>query len=87
MDAQVESFRKLVMKSPKSVTPFTKWGSFNGNGYEMKGKILGVFNGSVRLFAMTVKERSILVVMQCFDEDVPKLKSGFQLIEESFKIK
>ena len=86
LNAQLESFSSHVIKKPE-ITEFAKWGAFQGTGRLLKGKILGIFKGFVRVFIYGDSSRTLLVVEQCYDKDYQKLQKGFELISSSFRFK
>lgn len=85
LNAQVKEFKSQLIKKPTSETPFTAWGNLTGKGMVLKGKLMGVFPGTVRIFTWTDKERSMVVIEQHFDDDFIKLREDYKLIESSFK--
>lgn len=84
--AQLKAFQENVMKGG-TVTRFTSWGNYKGQGAVITGKLMGLFKGEVRIFAHTEKEKAFLMVYQVFDEDKAKDLPGLQLIEKTFKMK
>lgn len=85
IDAQVNAFVPKLLAAPRR-TPFTTWGKYTGQGVLMKGKLLGLNEGSVRVFAHADDKRSFVVVEQCYDEDMKDVKPGFELLESSFEL-
>ena len=82
--AQVEEFEGML--SSTSVADFTTWGSYTGDGKEIKGKFL-FLPTTVRPFAFTDGSRSFLVAEFCYDEDQPAVEPGFELVRTSFQLK
>jgi hypothetical protein len=66
-------------------TPFTRWGSFTGEGIALKGKIL-LIPGWMRIFAHQGDTRSFSVMEYCYDEDRSAVQPGFEQIERSFTL-
>ncbi len=67
-------------------TEFRRWGRFEGNGVELKGHMLHIVRGSVRIFCHSGKNSSFTVIEQTNDEDAPSVKPGFALVENSFTL-
>jgi hypothetical protein len=87
VEAQVEALVPRVVKQPVQ-TPFARWGAYDGEGVALAGKIFGVMKGSIRIFAHeSVREDLTLTVVEfCYDEDLPLVRPGFQLIERTFAL-
>jgi hypothetical protein len=85
--AQVEALVPRLVKEPVQ-TPFTRWGAYDGEGMALAGKILGVLKGSVRIFAheSAAEDLTFTIVEFCYDEDLPLVRPGFELIERSFQL-
>ena len=86
LKAQLEVFSSELIKKPE-ITEFSKWGNYDGTGKILKGKLLGVFKGFVRIFVYADSHKTMLVIEQCFDKDYEKLKKGYDLISSSFNFK
>jgi hypothetical protein len=87
MEAQVEAFVPRFVKNAVQ-TPFARWGAYDGEGMKLAGKILGVQKGSIRIFAheSAREDLTLTLVELCFDEDLPLVQPGFELIEGSFEL-
>ncbi len=85
VDAQVNAFVPKLISSPTR-TPFTTWGAYTGEGMALKGSILGISPGQVRVFAHADDTRSFVAVEQCYDEDMPNAKPGLDLVASSFQL-
>ena len=87
VDAQVEAFVPKIVKDPVQ-TPFARWGAYDGEGVTLAGKMLGLLKGSIRIFAHeSVREDLTLTVVEfCYDEDLPLVRPGFELIERTFEL-
>jgi hypothetical protein len=85
VDGQVEAFVPRIVKQPVQ-TPFTRWGAYDGEGMTLAGKILGVMPGNIRIFAHASQREDLTftIVEFCFDEDLPLVRPGFELIERTF---
>ncbi len=85
VEAQIESFVPSLLKNPAR-TPFTKWGRYAGHGVDLKGRLLGINKGSVRVFSHSSESRSFVVIELYYDEDHANVQPGFRLIENSFRL-
>lgn len=85
VQSQIDAFVPKLISSPAR-TPFTTWGKYSGQGMVLKGKILGINPGSVRVFAHANDKRSFIAVEQCYDEDMADVKPGLSLVESSFEL-
>jgi hypothetical protein len=88
VEAQVEAFVPKMVKEPVQ-TPFTSWGDYEGDGMTLAGRILGVFDGTIRIFAHASEPEDLTftIVEFCFDEDLPLVRPGFELIERTFELR
>ncbi len=68
-------------------TRFSKWGQYTGTGIELKGKNMGYYPSRVRIFSFSSDKKSFTVVEQSYSEDEALTTPGFQLIEQTFKLK
>jgi hypothetical protein len=68
-------------------TAFTAWGKHTGEGVLLRGKMLGIVPGSVRIFCFQAGGQTIVVIESTYDEDRANVLPGFELIERSFEIK
>lgn len=85
LQKQVDALVPKLIATP-SRTPFTAWGKYTGQGVILKGKILGINPGSIRVFSHATDKRSFIVAEQCYDEDMTDVKPGFSLLESSFEL-
>ncbi len=81
---QVREFSEML--SGTTVTDFTTWGSFEGDGKQIKGTFI-ILPTTVRAFAYSKGERSFLASEFCYDEDSGAADPGFELVRGSFKLK
>lgn len=84
LEQQVTEFQKQLIKKPE-ITPFTQWGNYTGKGKILRGKLMGVLKGFVRIFVYTDNGKAMLVVQQCYDDDFKTLEKDYTLIEQSFR--
>lgn len=83
VQAQIDGFVPKLLSAPAR-TPFTMWGKYAGQGMLLKGRLLGVNAGSVRVFSHANDKRSFMAVEQCYDDDMNHVKPGLELVESSF---
>lgn len=86
LQSQLEAFSSQLIKKPE-ITEFSKWGNYEGTGKILKGKLLGVFKGFVRIFIYSDPHKTMLVIEQCYDKDYEKLKKGYDLVSSSFNFR
>ncbi|GAA4319575.1 hypothetical protein [Flaviaesturariibacter amylovorans] len=86
VNEQVKEFRNQLLKK-STLTRFREWGRYRGTGVELKGRIMGVFPGRVRIFAHSGAESSFINVEQYFDSDSARVAPGMELIAASFLLK
>jgi hypothetical protein len=86
MKEQVKAFTAELIKKPM-ITHFDTWGKYKGSGKLLKGKLMGVFKGFVRIFVYTEESRTMIVVEQCYDSAYEKLKPDYELISSTFQFK
>lgn len=79
------SLKKVVMGARRS--QFQQWGQYKGYGVELKGRIIGVARGGIRVFVHSKNGQSFSVIEQYMDDDVNRSKPGHQLLEKSFRLK
>lgn len=84
LQAQVDAFSGELVKKPE-ITSFNSWGNYKGEGKLLKGKLLGVFNGFVRIFVYGDENKTMLVVEQCYDKAYDTLKKDYDLMASSFR--
>ncbi|MEO0794112.1 MAG: hypothetical protein AAFX93_03065 [Verrucomicrobiota bacterium] len=65
---------------------FESWGSFQGEGKHLKGKIMRIIPGGCRIFATTIpgKGKGLLVTEFYMSDDLPDALPGFDLISRTF---
>jgi hypothetical protein len=87
LNEQVKTMTKALVKNPTSITDFDTWGNLKGKGKIIKGKLMGIFKGHIKLFMYTDDSKSMLVMEQLYDADVEKVAADFLSIANSFKFK
>ena len=87
VEAQVEALVPRLVRDPVQ-TPFARWGAYEGEGVTLAGRILGLQHGSLRIFAheSEPEDLTLTIVEFCFDEDLPAVRPGFELIERTFEL-
>lgn len=86
MREQVAAFTAQLIKNPE-LAHFDTWGKYKGSGTVLKGKLMDVFKGTVRIFVYTDNDKTMTVVEQFFDKDYEGLRKGYELISSSFQFK
>lgn len=67
---------------------FENWGSFQGKGLHLKGKIAGFLPGGARIFVTTTDgQKGLLVTELYYSDDLEEAMPGFDLVRNSFKFK
>ena len=85
LDDEVKTQMAFVKNAVQ--TPFTKWGDLKGHGADLKGRVLGVNRGGVRLFVHSSAGKTMYIYEQYYDDDLRNTQAGFKLIESSFTLK
>lgn len=87
VEAQVGALVPKLVRDPVR-TPFARWGAYDGEGVTLAGRLLGLQKGSIRIFAHESEREDLTlsVVEFCFDEDLPLVRPGFELIERTFEL-
>jgi hypothetical protein len=87
LKAQLDAFVPKLSRSPVQA-PFARWGAYDGEGVALAGNFLGVQGGSIRIFAHASgrEDLTLTIVEFCYDEDLPLVRPGFELIERSFEL-
>ena len=80
---QIKEHLKVTVKNG-TVSYFNKWGIYTGQGAIIKGKMLGVFKGELKLFVHSNDSSSFLIFSQILDEDKLRDEQGLKIIENSF---
>jgi len=68
-------------------TKLTEWGSYKGEGVDMKGNILDSFPGGIIVFVFSTKSHSVLVEEYYFSDELRDILKPIQDIRKSFQIK
>ena len=85
VDEQVKSYTLEYMKKATR-TPFKKWGRYNGYGIELKGRVMGIDSGRIRIFSYSNEKKSFVVTELYSEDDIANTQPGFQKIESTFKL-
>ncbi|MGG9972191.1 hypothetical protein ACQ33O_10390 [Ferruginibacter sp. SUN002] len=86
LDLHIKEQLKVTMKNG-TVSYFEKWGDYIGHGATIRGKLLGIFKGDLKIFVHSNDTSSFLILSQLSDEDKLKDEEGLKLIESSFRTK
>jgi len=75
--------------STYSYGDFDYWGRYAGEGRHLKGKVLSIMPGGIRVFAAKIPSRGkgLLVTEFYMSEDLPSALPGFDLISQTFAFK
>ncbi|MBW3624641.1 MAG: hypothetical protein KY468_14645 [Armatimonadetes bacterium] len=64
-----------------------RWGSYEGYGVEIRGRIRHINRGGVTIFSHSGETRTLFVTEIYYDDDLAKVKPGFELIRQTFQLK
>lgn len=67
-------------------TKIDEWGSHKGQGYHLKGKIVGSFPGGIKIFVFSSARFNILVIEYYFSDELKDVQDDFQFISDNFKM-
>jgi hypothetical protein len=87
LDGQKSTVYEKLIKNRVSTTRFTEWGKFKGEGFEVKGKLMGVFMGTIREFIWKDNTRTLFVMEEFYDKNFDEREKDFRLIRGSFTFK
>lgn len=65
---------------------FQKWGEYQGHGAIIKGTLLDVFQGELKIFVHSNDSSSFFILSSLFDKYKTEDEDGLKLIETSFRI-
>ena len=86
VDTQVKALDGTVMTPALRRDPTARWGASEGEGAEVKGKASGTPPLTVRIFGRAGTPRSFVVVEYCYDDDLPHVEPGFELVRSTFRL-
>jgi len=86
MKKQEDAFTAELLKKP-AISHFNSWGRYKGSGKVLKGKLMGIYKGFVRIFIYTDGKKTLTVIEQCSDKDYEGLKKDYELMASSFEFK
>lgn len=84
LQMQIAEFQK-VMSNPV-IQEVGQYGSYPGKGAVLKGRIMGI-RTTIKVFSLCQDQTTVMITQQFADEDEPKVRAGFALIEKSFSLK
>ncbi|WP_309381697.1 hypothetical protein [Cerasicoccus frondis] len=72
-----------------SEAKFDTWGKYTGQGKHLKGKVMNLFPGGLRVFATVIpgKNKGLLVTEFYMSDDLPNALPGFELISQTLVFK
>jgi len=86
IEEQIKEQLEVTMKNGE-VTRFEKWGAYNGQGATIKGRLLGIFKGELKIFIHATDSSSFLFLSQVQDDVRLIDEESVKLIENSFRLK
>lgn len=84
VDNMIESYTSRLMTGAQRM-PLTAWGGHQGQGVELRGKIL-IAPGRLRAFTFSNEVTAVVVTEIRYDEDEQFNRAGYDLIESSFEL-
>ena len=85
LEQHVAAQLKSTIKGAKR-TPFDRYGSFHGQGAHLKGKVLGMVPGALRIFCFRSGDRTFQITELVYDEDRAMVDPGLSMIEKSLRL-
>jgi hypothetical protein len=85
LTAQKESWLKRL--TDLETGKIAKWGKYEGEGFELTGKLNGTTRYHVRLFGFENAGRTCVVVESADAPDAKKYAADFEKIRETFRLK
>jgi hypothetical protein len=70
-----------------SKTKLDEWGGHKGQGYHLKGKIVGSFPGGIKVFVFSSPHFNVLIIEDYFSDELRDVQEDFDYISENFKMK
>lgn len=69
-----------------SRSQFTRWGSFEGVGTQLQGKMLSIYPTTVRVFGFNRSGKTFVITEFMPDDEIEQLSAGYRMIQDSFKV-
>lgn len=85
LTAQKEAWLKRL--TDLETVKIAKWGKYEGEGFELTGKLNGTMRYKVRLFGFENADRTCVVVESADASDAKKYAADFEEIRETFRLK
>jgi hypothetical protein len=70
-----------------SKSKIEEWGGHKGQGFHLKGKIVGSFPGGIKVFVFTSKRFNVLIVENYFSDELRDVQDDFDSISKKFVMK
>jgi len=70
-----------------SKTKLEEWGNHKGQGYHLKGKIVGSFPGGVKIFVFSSQGYQVLIIEEYFSDELRDIQHDLNYIRENFVMK
>jgi hypothetical protein len=67
-------------------TKIDAWGSHKGQGYHLKGKIVGSFPGGIKVFVFSSTRFNILIIEYYFSDELKDVQDDLDYISDNFKM-
>ncbi len=69
------------------VTDITKWSSYNGKGFKMEGKVMGIFDGRITVLGFEKGDNVCLIEEYATINDYKTYARDFEKIRQTFRLK
>jgi hypothetical protein len=68
-------------------TTLTDWGNYKGQGFYLKGKIVGTFPGGIKVFVFSTPHFNVQIIEYFFSDELNELKDDIDHISQHFVMK
>ena len=82
---QKEAWQKKIADS--ILTEIKKWSKYEGKGFELEGKILGIFRARARIFGFENDRHVCIITEYGTTGDLKTFADDFEKIRQTFKLK
>jgi hypothetical protein len=69
------------------VAEITKWSNYEGKGFKMEGKVMGIFDGQLTVLGFEKGDSVCLIEEYATRNDCKKFAEDFEKIRKTFKLK
>jgi hypothetical protein len=70
-----------------SRTALTEWGNYKGQGFHLKGKIVGTFPGGIKVFVFSTPRFNVQIIEYYFSDELKDVQEDIKSISEHFTMK